>query len=160
MRILTQWELLDEEFDRLGALAREGSLHVAALTLGCLALALGQHEELDAVPPPPAAVGTPEVATALEFIRAHCHRELTVDDVARRVAISRRSLERRFAEAGTGTVARQISLARLERASVLLADGRLNVKEVGYAAGFGGPKRYIDAHRRVFGTTPGRERRA
>ncbi len=52
LRILTQWAMLNDEFDRLGALAREGSLHVAGLTLGCLALALGQHEELDAVAAP------------------------------------------------------------------------------------------------------------
>ncbi len=94
-------------------------------------------------------------ATA-DFIRAHCHRRLGVEEVARHMGVSRRSLERRFANCWAHGVAEEITMARVERGRSLLNESGMSVKEAGYAAGFGGPRRFIEAHRRLHGVTPGR----
>ena len=96
------------------------------------------------------------VNTAVDFIRAHCHRRLGVEEVARHMGVSRRSLERRFENGWAHGVAEEITMARVERGRSLLNESGMSVKEAGYAAGFGGPRRFIEAHRRLHGVTPGR----
>jgi hypothetical protein len=53
------------------------------------------------------------------------------------------------------SVAHELSMARVHRGRELLSEKILTVKEAGYAAGFGGSRRFISAHRWLFGTTPG-----
>src|SRR3954451_14897074 len=56
--------------------------------------------------------------------------ELSLDDIARRVASSRRQLQRAFAEVGRTTFREHVAKVRMSRAAELLASGSLPVREV------------------------------
>lgn len=145
---------LDDAFDHLQPRASANSLLVAGLALGVLALAIGEGARGESS----AATGDPTVDGAVAFIWTHCHRPLAVAGIARQVGMSRRMLERRFAGAWPRGVAQELELARVKRGRDLLAEKSLTVKEAAYAAGFGSARRFIDAHRRVHGSTPGAAR--
>jgi AraC-like DNA-binding protein len=100
------------------------------------------------------------VNLALTHIRDNCHRQLTVDWVAARCQVGRRSLERHFAATGRQSVAKEILASRIERAEFLLRESPLPIKEVAYACGFATPQRMIYSFRRQFGCTPGSLREA
>lgn len=146
---------LDAAFDQLQAQSGGNCLWVSGLTLTAIALALGETEKNAFNASDHSASGDPLVDAAIHYIWTNCHRALGVDDIARHVGISRRMLERRFARTWQRSVAQELTLARVRRGRDLLSEQSLTVKEAGYAAGFGGARRFISAHRRIFGTTPG-----
>lgn len=145
-------------FDRLRGSAERNSLLVSSLILTVLALALGEFGEGSMDTPAHTTSGDATVDAAIHHIWTNCHRPLRVNDIARHLGISRRMLERKFVETGQRTVANELTHARVTRGRELLGDSHLTVKEAGYAAGFGGSRRFIAAHRRIHGTTPGRSR--
>ena len=155
IRLIQAPGALDAAFDRLRAHAARNSLLVTALALTTIALALGETEKHPDSDSPRTLSGDDAVDAAIRYIWTNCHRSLGVNDIAKHVGISRRMLERRFARTWTRSVAQELSMARVHRGRDLLADKSLSVKEAGYAAGFGGTRRFITAHRRIFGTTPG-----
>lgn len=81
--------------------------------------------------------------------------------VARRLAMSERTLHRRLASEGT-TFAALLDEVRRERALLLLDDRRLSGSEVAFLLGFAEPAAFFRAFRRWTGDTPQRwrERRA
>lgn len=77
------------------------------------------------------------VRQALEFIWNHQHNPpLAVSDVARQLPVTRRTLDRRFADVLGHSVLDEINACRLSRAKRLLADTDVPVKAVAYLAGF------------------------
>lgn len=77
-----------------------------------------------------------EVVKAIIFIRENIHRPITVDDVVKTTAISRRSLYSRF-EAVTGhSINREIQQRKLHKFKTLLKEKRLSIKEIAYQIGF------------------------
>ena len=68
------------------------------------------------------AVDDEDIANALQFIRRQHGRDISVDRVAEEVAMSRRSLEKRFREVIGRTILEEIQLIRLERAKRLLME--------------------------------------
>lgn len=96
---------------------------------------------------------------AMRFIRENAHRPIGVREVAAECGLERRTLERRFRNAGLAPVGRSIILQRIARAEQLLTETGMQIKEVAYASGFGSPQRMIYDFRRVRGTTPGSLRR-
>jgi AraC-like DNA-binding protein len=97
----------------------------------------------------------PLVQGALLFISENSHRPIDVQAVASHMGSTRRTLERHFAgELGRG-VAQEIERVRILRATELLQRTFMNIKEVGYASGFGGARRLIEAFHRHHGSTPG-----
>lgn len=95
---------------------------------------------------------------ALEFLRSNSHRPITVNDVARAVAVSRRSLERRFQEEQGMSVVVALREFRMNRAKGLLLDTRLAVKEIAYLCGFHDVRSFIRVFRGECGMSPGRWR--
>ncbi|MEI6491800.1 MAG: helix-turn-helix domain-containing protein [Verrucomicrobiota bacterium] len=158
IRLVRNIRSLASAFDQLRLHAESNSLLVSALTLAVVAEALGETQNHPQSGEPAALSGDLVVDAAVLHIWANCHRSLDVGAIARHVGISRRMLERRFAGTWPRSVAREITLARVHRGRELLAENSLTVKEAGYAAGFGGARRFIAAYRRLLGTTPGRER--
>jgi transcriptional regulator GlxA family with amidase domain len=59
-----------------------------------------------------------------------------VNDVARKLPVTRRTLDRRFSEVLGRTVLDEINACRLSRAKRLLADTDSPIKAVAYLAGF------------------------
>ncbi|MEZ4471665.1 MAG: helix-turn-helix transcriptional regulator [bacterium] len=76
-----------------------------------------------------------------------------LEDVASRLGISGRSLQRRLAEHGT-TFKRMAADVRMEVAANLLTDGRLAVGEVAYMTGFSDASAFHRAFKQVHGCTP------
>jgi AraC-like DNA-binding protein len=87
------------------------------------------------------------------------HGEPRLGDVARRLAVSERTLHRRLADEGVRFAA-LVDGARLERATLLLEDARLSGSEVAFLLGYAEPAAFFRAFRRWTGETPQRWRAA
>jgi len=100
----------------------------------------------------------PIVAAAMDYTKAHLGA-VTVEDVARAVAVSERTLRRLFAET-TGLSWRTYLLhARMLRAMALLADPAQSVQQTSTAVGFDSVSSFSRAFGRFRGETPGAYRR-
>ena len=101
-----------------------------------------------------------EDATA---IVAHEYQDdLSLDDIARRVASSRRQLQRAFSEVGNTTFRDQLTCVRMDRAGELLAHRGLTIRDVAHRVGYRQPAQFAKAFRRHHGVAPSefRARRA
>jgi AraC-like DNA-binding protein len=76
------------------------------------------------------------VADALELIWTHSHQILSVEQLARRFSVTRRTLDRRFRAALNRSVLEEINGCRLSRAKRLLEETTLPLKTVARLAGF------------------------
>jgi transcriptional regulator GlxA family with amidase domain len=82
-------------------------------------------------------------------------RDLGPDEVARRVATSRRQLRRVFAEIGGTTFSEYLTRVRLERAAELLRVDSRPVPQIARAVGFRSASAFSVAFRRYHGVSPG-----
>ena len=80
--------------------------------------------------------------------------ELSLDDIARRVASSRRQLQRAYAEIGNTTFRDHLTGVRMDRAAGLLAARGMTVREVAYRVGYRQPAQFAKAFRRHHGMAP------
>jgi AraC-like DNA-binding protein len=85
------------------------------------------------------------------------HGEPRLADVARRLAVSERTLHRRLAEEDA-RFAQLLDDARRERATLLLDEPRLSCSEVAFLLGYAEPAAFFRAFRRWTGATPQRWR--
>jgi LacI family transcriptional regulator len=74
------------------------------------------------------AVDDPIVTVALRFISEHSHKAIRVDDVAKRAAVSRRSLERKFQAVIERPISDEITRLRLERVKRRLIESDDSIK--------------------------------
>ena len=88
------------------------------------------------------------------IVEAEYGSDLGLDDVARRVASSRRQLQRAYAEIGQTTFREHLTKIRMERAAELLATRRLTVREVAQRVGYRQPAQFAKAFRRHQGLAP------
>src|SRR3954471_24122651 len=93
-----------------------------------------------------------EEATAI--VDAEFAADLSLDDIARRVASSRRQLQRAYAEIGHTTFREHLTRVRMERAAELLARRGLTVREVAHRVGYRQPAQFAKAFRRHQGLAP------
>jgi AraC family transcriptional regulator of adaptative response / methylphosphotriester-DNA alkyltransferase methyltransferase len=91
---------------------------------------------------------------AAEVIEREYAHDLSLDDVARRIAASRRQLQRSFAEAGSTTFRAYLQEVRMARAAELLRSGTLPVNRVASAVGYRQPAQFAKAFRRHHGKPP------
>lgn len=110
------------------------------------------------------AVPRPHESSRLGPLLDHLRRTLgtahTVETLARRVSMSRRTFLRRF-EAATGTTpARWLLTERLNRARTLLETTPASIEEIAVVAGFGSAATLRHHFRQVLGVTPGAYRAA
>jgi AraC family transcriptional regulator, regulatory protein of adaptative response / methylphosphotriester-DNA alkyltransferase methyltransferase len=97
-------------------------------------------------------------ASLLEEANAIVEREyasdLSLDDIARRVASSRRQLQRAYAEIGGTTFRDHLTRVRMDRAAEMLAAQSLTVREVAHRVGYRQPAQFAKAFRRHRGVAP------
>ena len=93
-----------------------------------------------------------EEATAI--VADEYERDLALDDIAHRVASSRRQLQRAYAEIGDTTFREHLTAVRMERAGDLLRHGSLTIREVANRVGYRQPAQFAKAFRRHHGTAP------
>lgn len=91
---------------------------------------------------------------ATAIIAREYARPLDLDDVARRVATSRRQLQRAFAESGETSFRSYLAEVRMARARELLDDSAVPVREVARRVGYRQPAQFAKAFRRHFGAPP------
>jgi AraC-like DNA-binding protein len=80
--------------------------------------------------------------------------ELSLDDIARRVASSRRQLQRAYAEIGGTTFRDHLTRVRMQKAAEMLATRGLTVREVAHRVGYRQPAQFAKAFRRHLGVAP------
>jgi AraC family transcriptional regulator of adaptative response / methylphosphotriester-DNA alkyltransferase methyltransferase len=91
---------------------------------------------------------------AVSIVESEYGADLDLDDIARRVASSRRQLQRAYAEIGHTTFREHLTAVRMHRAAELLAGGRLTVREVARRVGYRQPAQFAKAFRRATGASP------
>lgn len=91
---------------------------------------------------------------AVEIIEREYAQPLELDDVARRLATSRRQLQRAFAEIGDTSFRSYVARVRMLRALDLLREGRLPVREVANSVGYRQPAQFAKTFRRHHGAPP------
>jgi AraC-like DNA-binding protein len=80
--------------------------------------------------------------------------DLSLDDIARRVASSRRQLQRAYAEIGNTTFRDHLTAVRMHVAAELLSSRALTVREVAHRVGYRQPAQFAKAFRRHHGMAP------
>ena len=93
-------------------------------------------------------------ADAVAILEREYARDVALDDIARRVASSRRQLQRAFAEIGGTTFREHLTAVRMERAAELLARRSVTVREVAHRVGYRQPAQFAKAFRRHHGVAP------
>src|ERR671917_1438207 len=99
---------------------------------------------------------------AVAIVETEYGSDLSLDDIARRVASSRRQLQRSYAEIGNTTFREHLTAVRMERAAELLTTRGLTVRDVAQRVGYRQPAQFAKAFRRHHGVAPSdfRARRA
>lgn len=94
------------------------------------------------------------VLNAQEYIEHNYPDKLTVDELAERLNITRRTFERRFKKATRHTVVEYIQLVRTEAAKKQLETGRKTINEVMYDVGYTDIKSFRDVFKKIAGMSP------
>jgi LacI family transcriptional regulator len=105
------------------------------------------------------AIEDPEVAGAVRFIREHACEGIRVDDVLREVAMSRRSLEKRFRQAVGRPPHMEIRRVQLERVKQLLVGSDYKLEKIAEITGFSTAQYLAGLFHRMMKVTPGAWRR-
>jgi transcriptional regulator GlxA family with amidase domain len=91
---------------------------------------------------------------AIAIVREEYAADLSLDDIARRVASSRRQLQRAYSEIGQTTFREHLTRVRMDAAAALLDDRGLTVREVARRVGYRQPAQFAKAFRRHIGAAP------
>ena len=94
------------------------------------------------------------VAEAVRFIRERASKLISVDDVLKEVAMSRRNLERRFRRSMRHSLHDEIRRVHLDRAAKLLRETNLGIPYVAEQSGFASHVRFTTVFREWMQTTP------
>jgi transcriptional regulator GlxA family with amidase domain len=94
------------------------------------------------------------VYEAQQIIEKSYRKKMTVDELAAEVALSRRSLERRFKKATSNTVVEYIQRVKVEAAKKQFETTCKNVNEIMYEVGYSDTKSFRNVFRKVTGLSP------
>lgn len=98
--------------------------------------------------------GDDPVIQAQEYIEANYKEKLTVDELARKFLLGRRSLERRFKKATENTVIEYIQRVKMEEARKSLENSPGSVHEIMAEVGYSDPKAFREVFRKMVGLSP------
>ncbi len=91
---------------------------------------------------------------AVEIIEQEYPNDLELDAVARRLATSRRQLQRAFAEAGQTSFRTRLAEGRMQKALELLREGSMPVRDVATSVGYRQAAQFAKTFRRHHGAPP------
>lgn len=100
----------------------------------------------------------PKVARTVALMEANLEEPLTTDQIAERVGVSRRQLERLFKRYMEAVPSQYYLELRLQRARQLLRATRQSIVQIGLASGFASGPHFSSAYRNRFGVTPREDR--
>jgi len=95
-----------------------------------------------------------EILLAQEFIEGHFAAKITVDSLAKKYAVGRRSFERRFKKATNNTVVEYIQRVKIEAAKRSFESSRKNIHEVMFDVGYTDTKAFRTVFKKITGVTP------
>lgn len=95
-----------------------------------------------------------EVKLAQDFIETNYQDKITVDQLADRFAIGRRSFERRFKKATNNTVVEYHQRVKIEAAKRSFELSRKNINEVMFDVGYTDTKAFRTVFKKITGLTP------
>jgi AraC family carnitine catabolism transcriptional activator len=101
----------------------------------------------------------PAVAAAQAIMREQVDEPFSCGEIARRVGLSLRQLERRFQEEAGCSVLQRYRLIRMTKAHQLLQQTQLSVTEVAFSCGFASPEYFCRLYRSMFDRSPSKDRR-
>ena len=93
-------------------------------------------------------------ADAVAIVEREYGRDVALGEIARRIASSRRQLQRAYSEVGGTTFRAHLTSVRMERAAELLAGRAVTVREVAHRVGYRQPAQFAKAFRRHHGVAP------
>lgn len=96
---------------------------------------------------------------ATELVRAEYADDLNLSDVARRIATSRRQLQRIYNEIGGTTFRDQLTQVRMEAAAGFLQENGATVREIANRVGYRQAAQFAKAFRSHHGVSPSEFRR-
>ncbi|MEP6701144.1 MAG: helix-turn-helix domain-containing protein, partial [Bacteroidota bacterium] len=94
------------------------------------------------------------IKKAQEFIEKHFQDKISVDELADKVAVGRRSFERRFKKATNNTVLEYIHRIKVEAAKRSFESSRKNINEVMFDVGYTDTKAFRTIFKKITGLTP------
>ena len=94
------------------------------------------------------------IKKAQKFIENHFHERITTDELSDKLAISRRSLERRFKRATNNTINEYIQRVKIEAAKNSFETSRKNITEVMFDVGYSDSKSFRGTFKKITGMTP------
>jgi transcriptional regulator GlxA family with amidase domain len=89
-----------------------------------------------------------------EYIEKNIHEKISVDELADKAAIGRRSFERRFKLATGNSVLEYIQRIKIEAAKRSFENSRKNINEVMYDVGYTDTKAFRTIFKKITGLTP------
>jgi transcriptional regulator GlxA family with amidase domain len=100
------------------------------------------------------AHGDEDVKKAQKFIENNFQEKITVDELSEKLALSRRSLERRFKKATSNTINEYIRRVKIEAAKKSFETSRKNITEVMLDVGYSDTKAFREIFKKLTGMTP------
>ncbi|CAB3857351.1 helix-turn-helix domain-containing protein [Achromobacter sp. SIMBA_011] len=94
------------------------------------------------------------VRAVQDFIESRYTEKITVEDLADRHALGRRTLERRFRQATGNSIVEYVQRVRVEAAKRRLESSRKSVSEVMYEVGYNDTKAFRDIFNKYCGMSP------
>ena len=95
-----------------------------------------------------------EILKSQEYIERNYRDKITVEELCDKIALNRRTFERRFKKATANTVVEYHQRVKVEAAKKELEKGRKTVNEVMYEVGYSDPKAFRDVFRKITNMTP------
>jgi transcriptional regulator GlxA family with amidase domain len=95
-----------------------------------------------------------EILKAQEFIEENYQDKITVDQLADKFMMGRRSFERRFKKATNNTVVEYMQRVKIEAAKRSFESSRKNINEVMFDVGYTDTKAFREVFKKITGLTP------
>lgn len=95
-----------------------------------------------------------EIQQMQDYIERHYMEKITIENLADKVAMNRRTFERRFKNATNNTIIEYTQRVRIEAAKRSFEASRKNVNEVMYDVGYTDTKSFRDVFKKLTGLTP------
>ena len=94
------------------------------------------------------------IKDAQEYIENNFQEKITVDEIANKLAIGRRNLERRFKKATSNTVVEYIQRVKIEAVKKSLETDRKTINELMYDVGYSDTKAFRTIFKKITGVSP------
>ena len=98
--------------------------------------------------------GDEMISRAQAYIEGHLSEKISFEELASKLATSRRNFDRRFIKATGNTPVEYLQRIKVEVAKNTLEKGRKNIFEVMYDVGYSDDKAFREVFRKITGLSP------